>query len=217
MIKIWATLMALLFAPQTQVLNVAQVQKALAPAVLLHIKALRINDETREAQKILAGCSGTFITEGTVLTAAHCFEDTILNIWVKDTQNRVFEGKLVKIDVPHDLALVSVIHKKPHAYVTLAKSVRRGEQVVNVGSPFSLGIMLSEGIVSITGLTLKPFTGTYFLQTGMINPGSSGGGALNENGELMGVNTLSIGGFFGWAGVSGTVDLKTVKEFLGRK
>lgn len=215
--KIWTSILALLFVPQTQVLDIAQVQKALAPAVLLHIKALQVDEETLKTRRILAGCSGTFITSGTVLTAAHCFPGTVLNIWVKDINNKVYEGKLVKLDPPHDLALVSVIYKQPHTYVQLAKSVRVGEKIVNVGAPFGLGIMISEGIVARLGLKFKPFTGTYILQTAMINAGSSGGAALNEAGELIGVNTLGIGAMFGWAGISGTVDLATVKQFLGVK
>lgn len=205
------------FTPKVQVLNVTQVEKALSSAVLLHIKMYITDPSTLKTDVGMAGCSGTFISEGTILTAAHCFGEPFTNIWVKDSHGVTLDGKLVKIDPPHDLALVAVIHKKAHAYTRLAKSVKVGEQVINVGSPYGLGLMLSEGIVAKLNSMFKPFTGHYILHTGMINPGSSGGGCLNKDGELMGVNTLSIGGPFGWAGISASVDLQTIKAFLGVK
>ncbi len=47
----------------------------------------------------------------------------------------------------------------------------------------------------------------------MCNPGSSGGGAFNESGELIGVNTMIVG-IFGWTGITLTVNTETVNEFL---
>lgn len=217
MFSVWISLLLSCFHPQVLVLDTSEVKKDMAPTVLLHIKVYRTDPNTLQTRKGMAGCSGVYINPQTVLTAAHCFSDPSTDIFVQDSKGVTKDGKLAKIDPPHDLALVSIISKSPHVYARLASSVRVGEKIVNVGSPFGLGLMVSEGIVARLGQRLKPFTGTYILQTGMINPGSSGGPAFNKDGELIGINTLTIGSMFGWAGISGTVDLKTVKDFLGRK
>jgi S1-C subfamily serine protease len=93
-------------------------------------------------------------------------------------------------------------------------SPRVGEDVYNVGSPYFLEFLISSGLISAIDLKVKGFMAHYFVSTAMINPGSSGGGAFNEAGELIGVNTMTIGGPFGWAGISLAVDLSTLKEFL---
>lgn len=214
---VWLSLLLSCLHPQTQVLDISEVKKAMEPAVLLHIKIYRTDPETLKTRKGMAGCSGVYIDGQTVLTAAHCFSDPSTNIFVQDVHGVTKDGKLIKIDPPTDLALVAVISKTPHTHVKFAKDARIGEKIVNIGSPFGLGLMVSEGVVARLGSHFKPFTGSYILQTGMINPGSSGGPAVNKDGELIGINTLTIGSMFGWAGISASVDLKTINAFLGRK
>ncbi len=175
------------------------------------------NPDTLKTKTGMIGCSGTFITPFTVLTAAHCFPDTSVGLWIRDYDHHSFEAKLIKLNPGHDLALLAIVipaTTKPHHYAILAASATVGESVLNVGSPLGLEFLVSDGIVSSVNVVLKPFLSKYMLTTAMINSGSSGGGAFNDQGELIGVNTMTIGGMFSWAGISAAVSIEDVREFL---
>ncbi len=211
---VWTMLLLTLFMPQTQELSLLQAGKVLKTSVLIKAKIWAIDDETQEIKRGLIGCSGTYITPTHVLTAAHCFMMPTTEIWVRGYNEKSLEAKLIKVAPEHDLALLAITSKKPHAFAKVAKSVRLGEQVISVGSPIRLEFALSEGIVSVLNVVSKPFLSKYLIHTAMINGGSSGGGAFNKDGELLGVNTMTMGGMFGWAGISMAVSIEDIRGFL---
>ena len=68
-------------------------------------------------------------------------------------------------------------------------SVKIGDKVLAIGNPYGIGISVSSGIVSATG---RDYGNPYLelIQTdAAINPGNSGGALINENGNLIGINT----------------------------
>lgn len=70
-----------------------------------------------------------------------------------------------------------------------------GEMVMAIGSPAGMGWTVSTGVIS--GIDRQGFlpNGPYFIQTdAAINPGNSGGPLLNMRGQVVGLNTLKIGG-----------------------
>lgn len=208
-----AALIGFLFTPHTQEVDITTANKVLNQSVLIRIKQYKI-DNGGIVHRGLGGCSGTYIGQQTVLTAAHCFSNPTTNIWIRGYGTISREAILVKIDVPHDLALLSVKGPYKHSIAKLAASPLTGSKVINVGSPFGMEFLLSEGIVSRIEFTISGFKANYLITTAMINPGSSGGGAFNADGDLIGVNVMTIGGLFGWAGISAAVDLYTIREFL---
>ena len=103
---------------------------------------------------------------------------------------------LVGEEANSDLALIRIdpsgLNLKP---LTLASSssVQIGDSVFAIGNPYGLDETLTRGIVSALGREISapdgsPISGV--IQTdAALNPGNSGGPLLNEQGEVIGVNS----------------------------
>lgn len=217
MIQLLIALLLAFCTPKTAVLNVALTQNLLASSVVIRAKVYSTHPETKEVKRGLVGCSGTYISSNTVLTAAHCFDMKITDIWVRGVDGVSHTAKLKKIAPEKDLALIVLDKGKSWHFAKLSKSVRVGEAVFNVGSPFMFEFLVSEGVVAQINQKIPISKAKYLVTTAMINSGSSGGGAFNAEGELIGVNNLTVGGFFGWAGISMAVDRHTIAVFLKEK
>lgn len=203
--KYLISLLLLLSSP----LQAANIKHMLNSSAIVHV---RIPNGARKPG--MGGCSATFISEDTVLTAGHCFSHGYDRIWVKDYEGITKEAVLVNRDIGRDLALVYVKHTHGHEYVDIGPDAVVGQDVWNVGSPFDIRFLLSKGIVSGTQRHPKEFVSSYIITDAMINPGSSGGGVFNAKGQLIGVNTMMPGGLFGWIGMSLAVDTQSIREFL---
>ena len=71
-------------------------------------------------------------------------------------------------------------------------NLKIGDRVLAIGNPYGIGISVSNGIVSATG---RDYGNPYLqlIQTdAAINPGNSGGALINENGNLIGINSSGI-------------------------
>lgn len=199
----------LLFGPSTVSVDLNTAKKALNASVLLRIKSY----PDAEGKRSMGGCSGTYITPTKILTAAHCLNAPIEFIWARGTKNKVgYPVRVIRKSPSQDLALLEAPY--PHAYVRLGPAPKVGHSILNVGSPFNFEFVVSEGIVGALGYRVRGLKARYTVTTAMINSGSSGGGAFNTKGELIGVNTMTAGGPFGWAGISLAVSREDIQRFL---
>lgn len=149
--------------------------------------------------------SGFFISEdGYLLTNNHVI-DGADEITVHLLDRRQFDAEIVGVDPRSDLALLKV-DTKDVPYLAFAKpeSVRIGEWVLAIGSPFGLDYSASVGIVSAIGRSIPNERNedyVPFIQTDVaINPGNSGGPLFNLKGDVVGVNSqiyTSSGGSIG--------------------
>src|SRR5207344_431907 len=94
-------------------------------------------------------------------------------------------------------------------------SVKVGDWVLAIGSPFSLDHTVTAGIISAKGRTQLPGSGgndfQSFLQTdAAINPGNSGGPLVNMAGEVIGINTAILTETSSYAGVGFAMPSNTV-------
>lgn len=107
---------------------------------------------------------------------------------------------IVGTDPKTDVALLQITpsEKTPKKWKAMplgdSESLRVGDVVVAIGSPFGLQNSVSMGIISGRGrrdINPNGRSGLYdFLQTdASINPGNSGGPLLNLSGEVVGINT----------------------------
>ncbi len=108
-----------------------------------------------------------------------------------------------------DLALLSIdVWSAP--YLTPAKGRgEQGQQVYAVGNPQGLRHSITSGIIS----GYRTFDGVAFVQTDApINPGNSGGPLIDENGGVVGVNTMIIRNT---EGIGFAIPMKSVWEEYG--
>jgi serine protease Do len=133
-------------------------------------------------------------SDGYILTNDHVV-DSATNIKVVLSDQREYEAKLIGNDERSDLALLK-IDVKNLPKLTLAKneSLKVGQWVIAIGSPYGLDYSASAGIVSAIGRAIPSAhsESTYvpFIQTDLaINPGNSGGPLFNLAGEVVGINS----------------------------
>ncbi|GAB4365679.1 MAG: HhoA/HhoB/HtrA family serine endopeptidase [Elainellaceae cyanobacterium] len=152
---------------------------------------------TQPYEERLQGQGSGFIVDGngTILTNAHVVEDADrVTVILKD--GRRFDGTVSGVDEVTDLAVVKIDTSESLPTVSLGNSddVQVGDWAIAVGNPLGLDNTVTLGIVSTlnrsSALVGIPDKRLDFIQTdAAINPGNSGGPLLNEQGEVIGINT----------------------------
>lgn len=138
--------------------------------------------------------SGFFISEdGYLLTNHHVIKGAD-DIIVRLIDRREYSAEIVGVDPRSDLALLKVDTKDvPYLEFSEPGSLRIGEWVLAIGSPFGLDYSASVGIVSAIGRSIpnaRHENYVPFIQTDVaINPGNSGGPLFNLNGDVVGINS----------------------------
>jgi putative serine protease PepD len=143
--------------------------------------------------------------QGLILTNDHVVAGaSSLTVAANGSSSSTRSATLVGEEANEDLALIKVdpsgLGLKP---LTLAstKNVQVGNSVYAIGSPYGLEETLTRGIVSALGRTISAPDGskiTGAIQTdAALNPGNSGGPLLNDEGQVIGVNSQIASGASG--------------------
>jgi S1-C subfamily serine protease len=149
-------------------------------------------------QQLQRGQGSGFIIDrdGIILTNAHVVSNADkVTVTLKD--GRSFEGEVAGIDEVIDLAVVKINPRGedlPLAKLGDSSNIRVGDWAIAVGNPLGLNNTVTLGIISTLDRSSAeagiPDKRIDFIQTdAAINPGNSGGPLLNENGEVIGINT----------------------------
>ena len=142
--------------------------------------------------------SGVVLGEGRILTNAHNLRGDEVTVRFSDGREAV--GRVAGVDVDGDVAVVSV-----DTGASPAIGWRPNEAEAEVGTPvFALadpggrGLRVTFGLVSATG---RPFrgprgrrTGATIEHTAPLVRGSSGSPVVDEQGRLLGINTVRVEG-----------------------
>jgi putative serine protease PepD len=135
--------------------------------------------------------------KGLILTNDHVIKGaTSITVDASGSSKTTRVAKLVGEEANEDLALIEVdpsgLGLKPLT-LTSSSSAQVGDAVYAIGNPYGLEETLTKGIVSALGREIEAPDGakiTGAIQTdAALNPGNSGGPLLNEEGDVIGVNS----------------------------
>ncbi len=135
------------------------------------------------------GSGVIFSKEGYIVTNLHILNSNNINVQLNNGKN--YPANVIGIDKNADIAVLKISADENLNPINIADSdnLKIGDKVLAIGNPYGIGISVSNGIVSATG---RDYGNPYLqlIQTdAAINPGNSGGALINENGNLIGINS----------------------------
>ncbi|RDX97550.1 putative protease Do-like 14, partial [Mucuna pruriens] len=150
--------------------------------------------------------SGTIINkDGTILTCARLVDCKGMirsckgKVEVTLHDGRTFEGKVLNVDGPSDIAIVKINSETPlpEAKIGSSSGLCPGDWVISIGCPHTLKNTVTAGTVSCIGCKSSDlgFSGVprEYLQTSCPYAlENSGGPLVNMDGEVVGVNIMQV-------------------------
>ncbi len=127
-----------------------------------------------------------------------------------------YRARLVGVDPATDLAVLQIPdHHLPYLPLARSSQVQPGELVVAIGQALGLSHSVTAGIVSAPDRTMYRDGWSYHLiQTdAAINPGNSGGPLVNEQDQVIGINSSKIART-GVEGIGFSIPADTVRYVL---
>ena len=198
---------------------IADMVSEISPALVHIMMPDGVLDISQENPQPPSGSGFIMDPSGLILTNAHVVTanpGSKINVQLPDGQ--ICEGVVEALDVFLDLASVRInCLSSPMPIMKLgdSDSVRAGEFVVALGSPLSLSNTVTTGVISNTARSMADLGMTsgetrQLLQTdAFITFGNSGGPLVNLDGEVVGINSMSVG-----PGCSFAIPINVAKKFL---
>ena len=153
------------------------------------VKIASNNNSIYSKNKNDIGSGVIFSEDGYIVTNLHILNSQQINVSLNDGKN--YPAKIIGIDKNADIAVIKISADEDLNPINIAdsNSLKVGDRVLAIGNPYGIGISVSSGIISATG---RDYGNPYLqlIQTdAAINPGNSGGALINENGNLIGINS----------------------------
>ena len=148
-----------------------------------------LNNSSFSNNKNGIGSGVIFSNEGYIVTNLHILNSQNINVKLDNGKN--YPASIIGIDKNADIAVLKISTDDELKPINIADSdnLKVGDRVLAIGNPYGIGISVSNGIISATG---RDYGNPYLqlIQTdAAINPGNSGGALINENGNLIGINS----------------------------
>lgn len=134
--------------------------------------------------------SGFAIGENCIVTNAHVIEKT-RDITITTYSGENHRAYLIGGDESKDIAILGIDDVKFEPIpVGDFDDLSVGDDVYAIGAPKSMGYTLTKGVVSAKARQIGDYD--YIQTDAAINEGNSGGPLLNEDGHVVGINTLKM-------------------------
>lgn len=151
--------------------------------------------DSSTAKKSSIGSGFLFSEDGHIATNFHVIAQAVqhpdryrLEYVAED--NREGPLEILQFDVVHDLAIVRATEKFGYFIPPGSSNLSKGTKIFSMGNPHDLGMTVIDG--TYNGL-MEQSLYQKILFSGSLNPGMSGGPALNHDGEVIGVNVSTAG------------------------
>lgn len=161
-----------------------------------------------------AGSGFIVSADGYILTNAHVVAEAD-EVTVRLTDRREYPAKVIGFDPRTDVAVIKIDAKDlPTVRMGDPASLRPGEWVLAIGSPFGLDNSATAGIVSATSRAVGGESNYVpFIQTDVaVNPGNSGGPLFNLRGEVIGMNSMIFSRTGGYMGLSFAIPINVAND-----
>lgn len=164
--------------------------RKIRPSVV-SIRALGPTDSMRPPAQ---GSGVAISADGYIVTNHHVIRD-FDRVYVEIEGRRQLVARVIGSDILTDLAVIKVdVDNLVPAEWGDSNLLEVGSMVWAIGSPFGLQNSVTSGIISSTERQTDDNPYQEFLQTdAAVNPGNSGGPLVDENGRVVGINTLIYG------------------------
>jgi S1-C subfamily serine protease len=165
-----------------------------------------------------SGSGFVYDQQGHIITNYHVIEGAE-ELFVTLADETTVTAEVVGADPSNDLAVLQVdVPAEQLQPLSLGESnsLRVGQFVVAIGSPFGFERTLTVGVVSALGRVIESpdesFIGEIIQTDAAINPGNSGGPLLDLDGRVIGVNTAIFSPSQASAGIGFAVPVDTVRR-----
>ena len=142
-----------------------------------------------------AGAGIIWRPEGIILTNNHVVGHGQLVVYLKDGSE--YQAHLLGRDPNIDVAVLEIeAHELPTASMAETRHLKVGQFVFAVGHPWGQIGYATMGIISaITSATARDKREISIIRTDVaLAPGNSGGPLVNAGGDVIGINTMIVGG-----------------------
>ena len=166
---------------------------ASAPPRLLQIRTLVAGGgrQTSTGSGFLVSADGLAITNYHVVSDV-ALEPKTYRLEYTAADSSHGDVTLLAVDLPNDLALVRVDKQDAPFFsfdkAALDSTLQKGERLYSLGNPLDLGFTIVEG--TYNGLVEHSYN-EHIHFTGALNPGMSGGPAVDPLGQVVGVNVAT--------------------------
>ncbi|MGA2508005.1 MAG: serine protease [Chitinispirillaceae bacterium] len=155
---------------------------------------IRVIDKS-SGKKSAIGSGFSITGNGLFATNYHVVSDVVIEpkryrLEYVDFNGHIGPLRILDIDVVHDCAILSSDSVHSSYFALNLNALQKGTRIFSMGNPLDLGMTIIEGTYS--GLIERSlYEKIHF--SGSLNPGMSGGPALDVSGSVIGINVSTAG------------------------